>query len=327
MEIVTEPDLRSPEEARAYCAALQGVLRYIGVSSASPEEGAMRCESSVNLRDPQTGQATGLVEIKNLNSFKAVYDSVAYEIERQRRAIAEGDYGDRQTRRWNLERGITTVMRTKETSADYRYFPEPDLVPLAIGPEWFERVRAEVPELPLERRQRFVAQYALPEYDAQVLTANRAMADFYEACVKLGADAKLASNWLMVDLTALLNERSLSFADIPIRPQQLAELIRLISEDTISTRVAKDILPDVLDTGRSPRAIVEERGLVQVSDTAELQALVDEAIASHPDAVAQVRAGKDRAIGPLVGAVMQKSSGKANPKLVNELLRNKIANR
>ncbi|MFQ6133330.1 MAG: Asp-tRNA(Asn)/Glu-tRNA(Gln) amidotransferase subunit GatB [Armatimonadota bacterium] len=324
MEIVTEPDMRSPEEARAYCLALQSVLRYIGVSSASPEEGAMRCESSVNLRDPDTGEATGLVEIKNLNSFKAVYDSVAYEIERQMKAIEEGDLGGRQTRRWNVEKGITTVMRSKETSDEYRYFPEPDLVPLAIGEDWIARVREKLPELPLERRERFVRDYGIPEYDAGVLTASRDMADYFEECVKLGADAKQAGNWIMGDLAALLNEQDVAIADCKIRPAHLAEMLQLIAEGIISGKIAKDIFPEMFASGSRPKAIVEERGLVQISDGEAIESLVDEALAENPDVVERIKGGHTKAIGALVGAVMKKSQGKANPKLVNQLLREKL---
>lgn len=324
MEIVTEPDMRSPEEARAYCLALQSVLRYIDVSSASPEEGAMRCESSVNLRDPDTGEATGLVEIKNLNSFKAVYDSVAYEIERQMKAIEEGDLGGRQTRRWNVEKGITTVMRSKETSDEYRYFPEPDLVPLAIGEDWIARVREKLPELPLERRERFVRDYGIPEYDAGVLTASRDMADYFEECVKLGADAKQAGNWIMGDLAALLNEQDVAIADCKIRPAHLAEMLQLIAEGIISGKIAKDIFPEMFASGSRPKAIVEERGLVQISDGEAIESLVDEALAENPDVVERIKGGHTKAIGALVGAVMKKSQGKANPKLVNELLREKL---
>jgi len=324
MEIVTEPDMRSAEEARAYCLALQSVLRYIGVSSASPEEGAMRCESSVNLRDPDTGQATGLVEIKNLNSFKAVYDSVAYEIKRQMQAVQEGEFGGRQTRRWNPDKGITTVMRSKETSDEYRYFPEPDLVPLAIGEDWIARVRRELPELPLERRQRFVEQYGLPEYDAGVLTSSRETADYFEECVKLGADPKQAGNWIMGDLTALLNEANMSMADCNIRPTHLAEMLGLMAEGTISGKIAKDVFPTMFATGQRPTALVQERGLVQITDQAAIEALVDEVLAASPDIVERIKGGKVQALGALVGQVMRKSGGKANPEMVNQMLRRKL---
>jgi aspartyl-tRNA(Asn)/glutamyl-tRNA(Gln) amidotransferase subunit B len=324
MEVVTRPDMSSAEEARAYCQALQSVLRYIGVSSASPELGAMRCESSVNVVDSETGAKTAITELKNLNSFRAVHDSVEYEIARHTEALRNGDTLRRQTRRWNADRGITTVMRFKETADEYRYFPDPDLVPLAIGEDWVERIRAELPELPKERHDRFVREYGIPEYDAGVLTATRDMADFYEDCIRHGADPKRASNWIMAEFSAFLNEAGIGPYDSRIAPKALADMIALIDDGTISGKIAKDVFARMFETGESPQRIVEEAGLVQITDEAAIAAVVQQVIDENPKVVEQIKGGKDKAIGSLIGKVMQKTSGKANPQLVNQITRSRL---
>ncbi|MFQ6097757.1 MAG: Asp-tRNA(Asn)/Glu-tRNA(Gln) amidotransferase subunit GatB [Armatimonadota bacterium] len=327
MEVVSKPDMNSAEEARAYCQALQSVLRYIGVSNASPELGAMRCESSVNVVDTETGRKTAITELKNLNSFRAVHDSVQYEIARHIEALERGDTLRRQTRRWNAEKGITTVMRFKETADEYRYFPDPDLVPMAIGEDWIERIKSQLPELPKERRDRFVREYGIPEYDAGVLTATREMADFYEECVRAGADPKKASNWLMGDFSALLHEAGIGPCESKVSPGGLADMLALIEDGTISGKIAKDVFAKMFATGKPPRQIVEEDGLVQITDGAAIEAVVQEVIDENPRVVEQIRGGKEKAIGSLIGKVMHKTLGKANPRMVNEIMRAKLLGR
>jgi len=326
MEIVTEPDMNSPAEARAYLLALQSVLRYIGVSTASPEQGAMRCEPTVNVRDTETGEVTGLVELKNLNSFRAVHDAIAYEIERQKKALAEGaELPARETRRWNVERGMTTTMRHKESSDEYRYFPEPDLVPMALSDEWIEEVQRALPELPRARRERLVEQYGIPEYDAGVLTGTREMADYFEECTRLHADAKAAANWVMVDLMGKLNETGIPITDCKVTPEHLAKMLDMIAAGTISGKIGKQVFEDMFETGKLPDVICQERNLTLISDDEAVRAVVDEVLADSPKIVADYLGGKDRAAGALMGQIMKKTQGKVDPKLANKILREKLA--
>lgn len=325
MEIVTEPDFRSAEEVRAYLTELRRMLRYIGVSDADMEKGQMRCEPTVNLRNDETGQATPKVEIKNLNSIRAVYEAVKYELARQRRAVERGEPLYQETRRWDADRGVTTTMRRKETADDYMYFPDPDLVPLAPPPEWVEEIRARLPELPRARRKRFVEEWGLPEYDAGVLTEEKALADYFEAVAAASGDPKAASNWVMTSVLGYMNEHRIGIEEFPLRPEAIAELIQLVAEGTISSTIAKDVFTRACEDARSPREIVEEEGLAQISDVSELERLVNEAIDANPKAVEDFRNGKEKAIGAMVGYVMRATKGQANPKLVNELLRQKLA--
>ncbi|MCR4420241.1 MAG: Asp-tRNA(Asn)/Glu-tRNA(Gln) amidotransferase subunit GatB [Clostridia bacterium] len=324
LEIVSEPDLRSPEEAYAYLTALKAVLQYLDVSDCKMEEGSLRCDANVSVR-PRGSTAFGTkTELKNMNSFRALQRALAYEIGRQIEVLLHGGEVDQETRMWDEARGVTVTMRGKEEAHDYRYFPDPDLVPLEIDPAWIERVRAELPELPAERRRRFAEQYGLPAYDAGVLTATRAMADYFEACVALYPQAKTVSNWLMGDFSRLLNASGLEVEQAPIRPEGLVELLKLIDEGTISGKIAKTVFEEMFATGRPARAIVEEKGLVQISDEAALAAIVDRVLAEHPGPAADFRAGKEKALGFLVGQVMKATRGQANPALVNRLLRERL---
>ncbi|MEA3401200.1 MAG: Asp-tRNA(Asn)/Glu-tRNA(Gln) amidotransferase subunit GatB [Armatimonadota bacterium] len=327
MEVVTEPDFTTAEQCREYLTQLRLILRCLGVSNANMEEGAMRAEPTVNLRDPQTGEATPKVEIKNLNSIRSVYEAVKYEIERQRRAVREGREEElfQQTRRWDEDKGVTTLMRRKETSDDYMYFPEPDLVPLEPDPEWVQEIIESCPELPAERCRRLCEQYGLPEYDAEVLTESRELADFFEdTCEHFQGAAKTVSNWLMGDVMSLLNEAGVSITESPISSQGLAELLTLIEEDVISGKIAKDVLATMFETGRGPREIVEEEGLEQISDAGELEGIIEQVIADNPGPAEQFRSGKDKAIGFLIGQVMKATQGQANPQMVNEIMREKL---
>ncbi len=327
MEIVTEPDFTTAEQCREYLTQLRLILRAIGVSNANMEEGAMRAEPTVNLRDPETGEATPMVEIKNLNSIRSVYEAVRYEIERQRQAVAEGREDElfQQTRRWDEANGATALMRRKETSDDYMYFPEPDLVPLEPDPAWVEEIYASCPELPAARCDRFQEQYGLPEYDARVLTESREVADLFEAtCERFEGAAKIVSNWVMGDVMSLLNEAEVAVADSPVTGEGLAELLALIEESVISGKIAKDVLAKMFETGKGAREIVEEEGLGQISDTGELEAIIDQVIADNPGPAEDFRGGKDKAIGFLIGQVMKATKGQANPGLVNEIMREKL---
>lgn len=327
MEIVTEPDFRSAAQCQAYLMRLRQLLRWIKVSSANMEEGAMRCEPTVNLVDPETGKATPKVEIKNLNSIKSVHDAVNYEIQRQIQAVREGNESElfQQTRRWDEQRCVTVLMRRKETSDDYMYFPEPDLVPMEPEPEWVEQIMASCPELPAARFARFCAQYGLPEYDAGVLTESLELADYFErTCACFPGSPKTVSNWVMGELMSLLNEAGVAIAESPVSCAGLAELLSLIEDGTISGKIGKEVLAKMFETGQSARAIVEAEGLTQISDSGELEAIIEQVIADNPGPAEDFRGGKDKALGFLVGQVMKATRGQANPQVVNELLRAKL---
>ncbi|MBI5242672.1 MAG: Asp-tRNA(Asn)/Glu-tRNA(Gln) amidotransferase subunit GatB [Elusimicrobia bacterium] len=327
IEIVSEADLRSPDEAYQYLAQLKAVLQYAGVSRCDMEKGEMRCDANVSMR-PKGAQALGTkIEIKNLNSFKAVRDALAYERARQGRVLAEGGTLAQETRLWSAERGVTEPMRSKEEAHDYRYFPEPDLVPLLVGAALVEKARRSLPELPAARRARLMEQYGLSDYDAGVLTAEQAAADYFEAAVKAcGAGlAKQAANWMQSELFARLNAEGRPLAECPVAPRLLGELVALISEGALSGRLAKEVFAKMWETRQPPKDIVERLGLAQVTDSKAVGRWVAEALAENPKAAADVKAGKERAVGALVGAVMKKSKGKANPDLVNRLIKEKLS--
>lgn len=284
----------------------------------------MRCEPTVNLVDAETGQRTEKVEIKNLASIRGVYEAVRYEIRRQMKAVEEGREVRQETRRWSEEKGETQVMRTKESAEDYMYFPDPDLVPMAPSREWVETIRASLPELPEARRARLTAQYGLPEYDAGVLTGTRATADYFEELAALTADPKQAGNWIMGDLTRLLNTAGLPIEDSPIKPPDLAGLLGLIAAGRITGKTAKDVFERMFDTGRSAEEVVASEGLGVVGETDELGPLIDRAIAENPKAVEDYRAGTQKAKGALVGAVMKATKGQADPAIVNRLIDEKL---
>ena len=328
MEIVTEPDFRSAAQCQEYLIRLRQMLRCIGVSSANMDEGAMRCEPTVNVVDTESDFATPRVEIKNLNSIKSVYDAVNYEIARQLKAI-EDDTTDelfQQTRRWDEEHGVTALMRRKESSDDYMYFPEPDLVPMEPEAEWVEAIFAACPELPQARETRFREQYDLPEYDAGVLTETSELADYFEAtCAASGGEPKIVSNWVMGDLMSLLKEAETPVEDSPVSSAALAEMLGLIEDGSISGKIAKDVLAAMFETGKSAGEIVEEQGFKQISDSGELEGIIAGIIADNPGPVGDFRAGKEKALGFLVGQIMKATKGQANPQMVNDLLREKLS--
>jgi aspartyl-tRNA(Asn)/glutamyl-tRNA(Gln) amidotransferase subunit B len=324
LEIVTEPDMRSADEVVAYLKALRDILMYLEVCDGNMDEGNFRCEPNLSLR-PAGQQALGTkVELKNINSFKFVKDALEYEIKRQTKVLNEGGTVRQETRLWNLERGETAVMRSKEEAHDYRYFPDPDLVPLKLEKEWIEAFRGDLPELPSARSRRFVEKYGLPEYDAGVLTASKDVAEFFEACLQLFNQPKTISNWVMGELMRELNNTATAVNASPVSPERLTDLLRLVDNGTISLKVARDIFPEMYRSGRTPLHIVEEKGLTQVSDEGALEKLIDEVLRNNPSQTAQFKEGKQQVLGFLVGQVMKASGGKANPGKVNELLKRKL---
>jgi len=297
------------------------MLEYIEVCDGNMEEGSLRCDANVSLR-PKGAQELGIrTEIKNVNSFRNVQRAIEYEIERQTEVLDSGGRVVQETRLFDANRGVTQPMRSKEEAHDYRYFPEPDLVPLRIGQEWVERVRQDLPELPDARRQRFVTHYGLPDYDAEVLTASKALADYYEATVRLYHQPKVVSNWVMGDVRRELNRQHHSPQQAAVTPTQLADLLRLIDEGVLSGKIAKTVFEVMYRTGKPAKTIVAEQGLVQMSDSAALEAVIIKILADNASQVADYRAGKQKVFGFFVGQTMKATQGKANPALVNELLR------
>jgi len=325
LEIVTEPDIRSAEEAYAYLGALKQILQYLEVSDCNMEEGSLRAEPNISIRPVGQDEFGVKSEVKNVASFSGVQKAIEYEIARQKKLLDEGQAVVQETRGWDPDRGITVSQRVKEHAHDYRYFPEPDLCPMVIDEAWEAKLRTELPELPMARKARFMEQYGLNDYDASILTATRMMADFFEETVKGGALAKPAANWIQADLQGLLSERGESLESCQLTPKRLADLLALIEDKTISGKIAKEVLPEMLDTGKTAKAIVDEKGLVQITDTSEIEGIVREVLEANPGPVEDVRNGKDKAKGFLVGQVMKASKGKANPQMVNELLEKMLA--
>lgn len=325
LEIVSEPDMRSPEEAVAYLEKMKSILEYVEVSDCKMEEGSLRCDVNVSLRKWGAEKFGTKVEMKNLNSFKTVQRALEYEIERQADILDEGGTIVQETRTWDEAKGMTLSMRSKEQAHDYRYFPEPDLVPIVTSEERIEEIRASLPELPDARRQRLTEVCGLSSYDAGVITATRAMADYFDAVCNAGADAKLAANWLMGDVSKHLNAEGKAISDMLIQANQLADLIQLIGKGTISSKIAKTVFEEMWKTGDDPAKIVEEKGLVQITDTKAIEEIVDRVIADNPKPVEDYKGGNKKSIGFLVGQVMKLSKGKANPGMVNQLLAQKLS--
>jgi aspartyl-tRNA(Asn)/glutamyl-tRNA(Gln) amidotransferase subunit B len=326
METVSRPDLRSPAEAAAYLKAFRAVLLYLGVCDGNMEEGSLRCDANVSLRSTGATELGTKVEIKNLNSFRNVERALEYEAKRQSEELAAGRRIVQETRLFDADRGVTRSMRSKEYAHDYRYFPEPDLVPLKLDPAWVESLRAALPELPRARRQRFTSEYGLPAYDAEILTQSRALAEYYEAAVRVHANAKAISNWIMSELLRELGgDDEAALASARVSPAHLAGLVRLIDDGTISGKIAKDVFARMLASGEEPATIVQREGLTQVADAGALEALVDQAIAGNPKAVADFKAGKTAAAKAFVGQVMKASGGKANPAMVDRLVQEKLS--
>ena len=325
LEIVTDPDMHSSDEVVAYLKGLRDVLMYVEACDGNMEEGSLRCEPNISLRPVGSTTLGTKVELKNINSFRFVKDAIEYEIKRQTKVLNEGGTIHQETRLWDIERGQTAVMRNKEEAHDYRYFPDPDLVPLTISEEWIADLRGTLQELPRARAQRFLTQYGLPDYDAGILTSSRALADYFEDCVKLFAEPKTISNFVMGELLRELNQSGNPVESSPVSPERLVTLLKMVHEGTISLKVAKEIFPELFSSGKTAMEIVSEKGLQQVSDEGALETMIDEILAKNLAQVEQYRGGKDTVLGFFVGQVMKASRGKANPQKVNELLKNKLS--
>lgn len=325
IEIVTEPDLASPAHARAFLTRLKQVLEYLEVSDCDMEKGSLRVDANVSVRPVGSREFGTKTEVKNMNSFANVERALNFEIERQTRLLMAGGAVEAQTLLWDAGRGEARPMRSKEESHDYRYFPEPDLPPLVLTPAEIEAIRGTLPELPDAREKRFREEYGLPAYDAGVLTATREVADYFEAVAGEAGDPKAASNWVMTEVLAWLNQQQCAISDFPVRPAQLAELIGLVADGTVSSSLARQVFARMTETGKAPSVIVEEEGLAQVRDTGQLEAWVTEVIAAHPDEAARLRAGEQKLMGFFMGQIMRKSQGKADPRQATEILRRLIA--
>jgi aspartyl-tRNA(Asn)/glutamyl-tRNA(Gln) amidotransferase subunit B len=324
LEIVSEPDLRSADEAVAYLKKLHQIVVYLGITDGNMEEGSFRCDANVSVMPVGSDRFGTRAEIKNVNSFKFVKQAIEYEIERQCELIGDGGKVVQETRLFDPTAGTTRSMRGKEEAHDYRYFPDPDLVPLVISDDWVEDTRLGLPELPEAKLRRYQEELGLPVYDAEVLTASRELAGYYEAVLAAGAQAKMAANWVMGEVTRGLNDAGLAIAACPVTPARLVELLQLIDKGTISGKIAKTVFDEMWQTGGEPARIVEEKGLVQVSDTGEIERIIDDIMAANMGQVEEYRGGKEKVFGFFVGQVMRASKGKANPAVVNELLEKKL---
>ncbi len=322
MEIVSEPEISSPEEARDYLMKLHSILRYLGVSTCNMEDGSFRCDANISIRPIGCKELMAKVEVKNMNSFKAVYQALEYESRRQRKAVKEGEPIFQETRGWLDEKGETVSQRSKECADDYRYFPEPDLPPLIIDKTWIAKIKEKLPELPEARKNRFVAQYGLLLHDASVLTGSLKMADYFEECVKLAGKerAKAATTWILGDLSRLLNASGTGIGDTKVRPEHIADIIKLTGKNTISGPAAKTIIEETFHTGKSVDDIINDKDLRQVNDISEIQDLIKQAINDNPKAISDYRAGKEQALMFITGQVVKATSGRANPVAVKEIL-------
>jgi len=324
LEIVSEPDMRSADEAIAYLKQLHQIVVYLGICDGNLEEGSFRCDANVSVRPRGQEEFGTRAELKNINSFRFIKEAIEYEIERQVELIEDGGEVVQETRLFDSDKGTTRSMRGKEEAHDYRYFPDPDLLPLTVEPEWIERVRDGLPELPTAKRRRYEEELGLKAYDAEVLTADRVVAEYFEATLALHGNAKQCANWVQGDIQRKLNETGLPIAEIPVTPERLAGLLRRVDDKTISGNIAKQVFELIWESGKDADTIIEEKGLKQVTDTGAIEALVDEVLGNCQAQVEQYKAGQTKVLGFIVGQVMKASKGKANPQMVNELLRKKL---
>lgn len=325
IEIVSKPDIRSPKEAYLYLTQLRQIVQYLEICDGNMEEGSLRCDANISVRPAGMEKLGVKTELKNMNSFRGVEKALEFEINRQTKILESGAEVLQQTLLWNTDRKEAIPMRSKESSHDYRYFPDPDLVSLTIGSDWIEEVRKGLPELPLTRKKRLVDEYQIPEYDAEVLTDTKELADYFEATARHSGDGKAASNWIMGEVLRVLKEKQLVIGNFIVKSSDLGNLIKLINDGTLSGKIAKTVFDEMVKSGKNPTAIVKERGLVQISDADEIEKQVAIVLEKFPEEVAKYLSGKEQIIGFLVGQVMKATRGKANPKLVNEILRNKLS--
>jgi aspartyl-tRNA(Asn)/glutamyl-tRNA(Gln) amidotransferase subunit B len=327
VEIVSEPDIRTPDEAYAYLEKLKSIIQYTGVSDCKMEEGSLRCDANISIRPVGQEEFGTKTELKNLNSFNFVRKGLEFEEKRQREVVTSGGTIDQETRRFDEATGATLLMRVKEGSDDYRYFPEPDLLDIFIDEEWKNRIAAEIPELPDQRQKRYIDELGLPVYDAKVLTVTKEMADFFEGTVAAGAEAKLASNWIMGDVSAYLNAEGKELHQIALTPEGLASMIKLIENGTISSKIAKTVFKELIENGGEAEKIVKDKGLVQISDEGTLLKIISEVLDANPQSVEDFKNGKNKAVGFLVGQLMKATKGQANPQIVNKLLNQELSKR
>ena len=323
-EVVSEPDMRSPEEARAYLTELKSILEYTEVSDCNMEEGSLRCDANVSIRPIGQKEFGTRTELKNLNSFKFVQKAIEYEVARQTKVLDQGEQVKQETRLYDSDRGETFPMRSKEEAHDYRYFPDPDLVPIVIDDTWVEEIRETIPELPEQKRERFISSYDIPEYDAGVLTSSKPLADYFEQCTSNFTQPKIISNWIMGDLLRELKKDGKNIKECPISPSALVDLLKLIDSGVISGNIAKGVFEEMYQTQKPADRIVEEKGLKQITDSSAIEQIIDEVIQANPSQVEEFRGGKEKVLGFLVGQVMKASKGKANPGMVNKLLKKRI---
>jgi len=324
IEIVTEPDLRSPQEAYNFLIQLRQLLIYLEVCDGNMEEGSLRCDANVSVRPKGSKEFGVKTELKNMNSFHGVQNALEFEIKRQIELLTAGDSIVQETLLWNAEKGIVEIMRSKEFAHDYRYFPDPDLVPLEIDNAWILTIRETLPEMPWDKKARFKQQYGLPEYDCSVLTDDLYLADYFEACVKKAKNKKSASNWIMGEVLRVVNDEKITIDQFPIQPQQLAEMLNLIHDGTITGKVAKTVFQEMIQTGKDAKAIVSEKGLTQISDITQIETVVNKVLDDNPNEVATYLNGKQGVVGFFVGEVMKRTKGKANPQMVNQILLDRL---
>jgi aspartyl-tRNA(Asn)/glutamyl-tRNA(Gln) amidotransferase subunit B len=324
LEIVSEPDIRTPEEASTYLKKLRDIVRYLDICDGNMEEGNLRCDANISLR-PLGSESLGVkTELKNMNSFRFVQRALAYEIKRQRAILEQGGTVIQETRLWDSDTGVTHGMRGKEEAHDYRYFTDPDLVPVLIDDEWIEKVRQGLPELPDAKKARFVKEYELPEQDGVVLTGSKELADYFEACVARFPQPKKVSNWIMVELLRELKRDDRERDKCPVTPEALANLLKMVEEDVISGKIAKTVFEEMYATGKRPEDIIEEKGLKQLTDEDEIGKVIDSVLAAHPNEIEEFRAGKKKLLGFFIGQIMKQTRGKANPQIVNDILKDKL---
>jgi aspartyl-tRNA(Asn)/glutamyl-tRNA(Gln) amidotransferase subunit B len=325
IEIVSEPDMRTPEEAYLYLTKLKQLLQYTDVCDGNMEKGNLRCDANISIRPEGETKLGTKTEMKNMNSFRNVEKAIAYEVKRQQEILEAGEKVVQETLLWDASANSARVMRSKEDAHDYRYFPEPDLMTLDVTPDWIEGIKKSMPELPDKRCQRFIEQYSIPEYDAKVLTEDKGIADYYEAAVSHHVNPKVISNWVMGDILRVVKEEKKEVQDINVKPEHLADMVRMIDDNTISGKIAKTVFEEMAATGADPKKIVKDKGLVQVTDTGQIEEVVKQVLANNPGQVEKFKAGKTKVMGFFVGEVMKATQGRANPKLVNEILRKKLS--